>query len=566
MSLSSFFMFPQVQATFSCSASSSSSWQICGPVESPNTLNVQPNVIQDNAGGLKMVWSSLVSNNLVVLYATGSWDGTSWSWGPGSSLTTSPGKNQDPVLAQLLNTTTYMFWSYKAPGTPNFQLYYVNDRSGSFSKTYTKLPLATSTPLNDTLPSAAVGRDGTLWLVWTRDNSTVAGTTKVMRQLWYETLKNGVWSPEHSLTLSSDANWNYQPSVVVGKDGVVRVAFSRGGASVSDIYSITYNGSVWSSPQPITTQTTTQDSWPTMAQDRNGTYWVFYARNTGTNTTAAYAVFQSSSTSGLSAWTTGSQLTPTSCGTSGCTDSEYPTAVQSTADKNIWVFYATDPVVNFNIYALKTTTPVSPVHDVAITPIAQVPSPVFFVTNVSQLYPGGIHDPFGWVNGVYSPIDQSALVQVTVRVSNNGDFTETVTLRLSATNTTATVFGTSIFQLPSGISTTIIMNWNTTGFRPARYGISGNASIPFETLGNKPDGLVSTPNLVHLFPPGDIDWDGSVTITDATDVFFAFNSSCFTISTCSSKYMAVQWADFAGAGVINIVDATIVSSDFNMFT
>jgi hypothetical protein len=259
-------------------------------------------------------------------------------------------------------------------------------------------------------------------------------------------------------------------------------------------------------------------------------------------------------------------LTPTSCGTSGCTDSEYPTAVQSTADKNIWVFYATDPVLNFNIYGLKTTTPVSPVHDVAITPIAQVPSPVFFATNVTQLYPGGIHDPYGWVNGVYSPMDQSALVQVTVNISNNGDFTETVTLGLSATNTTATVFATSIFQLAPGATTTVIVNWNTTGFRPARYGISGNASIPFETLGNKPDGLVSTRNLVHLFPPGDIDWDGSVTITDATNVFFAFNSSCFTVSTCSTKYMAVQWADFSGTGVINIVDATIVSSDFNMFT
>jgi hypothetical protein len=77
---------------------------------------------------------------------------------------------------------------------------------------------------------------------------------------------------------------------------------------------------------------------------------------------------------------------------------------------------------------------------------------------------------------------------------------------------------------------------------------------------------VSTPNLVHLFPLGDIDWDGSVTIGDATAVFFAFNSSCFTVSTCSSKYMAVQWADFSGSGVINIVDATIVSSDFNTFT
>lgn len=564
-------MFTQVHAVSSCSASQSPAWQICGPIESPNTLNVQTNVIQTSDGNLNMAWASLSGTNLVVYNAVGTWTGAAWSWTPGSSITPSPGKNENPALAQFANTSLAMFWAYKPVTTPNFQLYYISAPTGSFSHVYHKVPLTTSTSLNDTLPSVAVGRDGTLWLVWTRDNSTAAGNTHIMRQLWYKTFKNGVWSNEQPLTSTTDANWNYQSSVAVGKDGTVRVAFARGPQStqIFDVYYLTYNGSVWSSPFQVSTQTSTQDAWPSIAQDRNGTFWIFWARNLGSNTTAANSLFESSSTNGGSSWSSATGLTPTNCGSSGCTDSEYPSVVQSSADKNITVFFATNPVSNFNIYGLVTTHPVSPVHDVAIVPYAVAPSVQFFPTNVTKLYPGGIHDPFGWVNGSYSPLDQSALVQVLARVQNNGDFTENVSFSLSATNSTysiSTVFATSVFQLPPGAMTNLQLTWNTTAWRPARYGISGNASIPVATFGNKPDGLMSTTNLVHLFPRGDIDWDGSVTIGDATVTFFAFNSVCTSASNCSSRYMAAQYADFAGVGTINIQDATIVSSDFNIFT
>ena len=558
---------PQVHAAPTCSPSQSSSWQICGPIESPNTINLQPDAIQVNDGTLGMVWLSLVGSNLAVLYASGTWDGVSWSWSTGTDITTQAGKNQNPALAQLANTTTYMFWSYKPSTSPNYQLYYLKQNGGLFSKTYVKVPLTNPTPLNDTLPSASVGRDGTLYLVWTRDNSTRVGTTPVMRQLWYKTLKNGVWSVEQPLTSATDVNWNYQPSVAVGKDGVVRVVFSRGrfSTNVFDVYYMTYSGSSWSSPQAVTTQTTTQDSYPTIAQDRNGTFWVFWSRNLGTGNSTAYSVFESSSFNNGSNWTGGTGLTPTSCGSSGC-DSEYPTAVQSTSDKNIWVFYATNPVLNFNIYALETTSPVTPVHDVAIVPYTNTPLPAFIRTNASQVYPGGLHVPYGWVNGVYTPINESALVRVTVNVQNFGDFAETVTLSLSVTNTTTTKFATSVFQLSPGAITVNSFNWNTTGFKPARYGITANASIPIVTMGNKLDGLIVTTNLVHLLPPGDVNQDGSVTISDVTVVFSAYNFSCFTATTCSPTFMSAQWGDVDGSPVIDIVDATVVAQNYNTFT
>jgi len=233
LSISSFVTLPEVLAASSCSASLSSAWQICGPIESGNALNVQPNVIQASDGSLRMVWTSLQgSSDYAIYYAVGSWDGASWGWSAGSDITTSAGKNQNPAIAQLVNSTLYMFWAYKPIGTSNYQLYYITQNGGLFTRTYTKVPLTNPTTLNDTLATASVGRDGTLWLLWIRDNSTFAGTSHIMRQVWYKTMKNGMWSPEQPLTLASDVNWNYQPSILVGKDGVVRVAFSRGQMSL----------------------------------------------------------------------------------------------------------------------------------------------------------------------------------------------------------------------------------------------------------------------------------------------------------------------------------------------
>jgi hypothetical protein len=506
-----------------------------------------------------MAWTSRPLNSYIILFASGSWNGTAWNWGAGASPTTQGGTNQEPALAQLPNGTIYLFWAYKASTSTHYRIFYLTQNAGVFSKVYTPLPLSNPTALNDTFPTASVGRDGSLWLVWSRDNTTASGTGHVMRQLWYETLAPGStrFSVEQPLTSANDLNWNFQPSVLEGKDSQIRVAFSRGQAAsgIYDIYYMTYNGSTWSSPIQLTTQTTTQDSNPSIMQDRNGTIWTFWGRNVIlSSTNQVYVIYERHSTSNGSTWTTETALTAATCNTSGCIDSEYPAAVQSTTDKNIWVFYATDPVSNFNIYALETTAPIYPVHDVSIS---------YFSPNASAIYAGGFHDPYT-ASGI--PISQSAVVQILVVFKNPGDYAETVTLKLTATNTTSYTIGTQILSIAAGTSSPAYFNFNSTGVKPARYGISGNASIPIETLGNKQDGLLSTPNLVHLLPWGDVDQNGSVTITDVTVVFYNYGFTCYTPATCSSRFIAAQWGDVNGNGIIDISDATIVAHNYGIYT
>jgi hypothetical protein len=543
------------QSSFPCSASQSSFWQICGPIESPSGTNTQPSVIQVNDGTMAMAWGGHPSSGFAILYAAGVWNATSssWNWNTGSAVANKPGTNQNPTLVQLSNSTMDIFFSYKSPTSQNFQLYFVSQSGGLFSKQYFPVPLANPTPLNDTLPSATVGPDGTLWLAWTRDNTTRAGNAHVMRQLWYKTFKGDVWSTEQPLTSANDANWNLKPSVMVGRDGIVRVAFSKGISTNFQLEYMTYNGSVWSSPIPLTTQTTLVDTDPSIMQDRNGTLWVFWDRNVPVGTSSSHVIYDKFSMDNGATWGSETGLTPTTC-TTYCVDSEYPSAVQATMDKNIWVFYFYNPVMNFNIYGLRTTNPISPIHDVVIS---------YFSPNASAIYAGGFHEPY---TATGTPISQSAVVQVLVAFQNIGDFSEAVTLTLTVTNTTSYTLPAQVVPIAASSSSLAFFNFNTTGLRPARYGISGNASIPGRTIGNRQDGLLFTPNLIHLLPLGDLDQDGSVTITDVSVLFFNFGFSCFTPATCSPRFQAAQWGDVNGNGIIDVTDIAVLVHNYGILT
>lgn len=553
-----------------CSASQSSAWQICGPIESSSSLNAEPSVIQANDQTLRIAWLGVQGSSLDIFYAARLLNGT---WNAGSIVASQAGKNQDPALAQLSNGTLYLFFAYKATTSKHFQLYYITQNGGIFSKKYSPVPLINSTAFsgcalygcNDTLPAATVGRDGTLSLVWTRDNATQSGSTPIMRQLWYKTLKAGVWSTEQPFTSAGDIYWNYQPSVMVGKDGIVRVAFSRGQSStgIFQIYYMTNNGAGWASPAQLTSQTLAQDGNPSIMQDRNGTIWVFWARNLNETSAFAQVIYDRSSVDDGATWAPESALTPVSCSTSGCVQSESPTGVQSTYDKYIWVFYASNPVANLNIYALQTATCVSgsctprqiaPVHDITIS---------YFSANASEIYTGGFHNS-------YAGIDQSAVVQVFATLQNPGDYVENVNVSLTATNKTSFSLGTQILQVQPQSSGIVGFNFNTSRVKPARYGLSGNASILVETLGNRPDGLLSATNQVHVLPLGDVDQDGSVTITDVAVVFY--NYGCRSPNNpplnCSSRPNDGYnpWADINGDGVIDIVDVGVISSDYGIYT
>lgn len=497
-----------------------------------------------------MAWTHVANTGgtTAIYYDTRLVNGT---WQNASQITNLGGTNQFPSIVQLSNGTIFVFWAYKATTSSHYQIYSRHLKNSVWTS-YSPLPLQNPTPLNDTQPSTAVGSDGILWLLWTRDNSTLSGTTPVMRQLWYETMNSTGWSKnEQSITLASDSQWNFQPSVVVGNDNVPRAVFSRGQSSIFQINYIQYSTTGWATPRSIDASNSTADDMnPSMVQDRNGTFWVFWTRDMGTN----FGIRAENSLNNGSTWSIDSLLTA-AC--SGCAESEYAAAVQSNTtlntDKNIYVVYSTNSgVTGFALYTLVTLKPISPVHRVVIAKSLGT-----YGANASLIYAGGFHNPYAFIS-------QSAVVLLQVTIQNLGDFAENVTVTMSATNTTSYPLGTQIFLIAIGNQAVVNFSWNTTNVKPARFGFSANATIPVETLGNLAGASLAKMNVVHLLPLGDVDQDGSDTLTDVSVVFYNYGFGCSAPGVCSSRYN--PWADPSGQGIINIVDVGIVSRNFDILT
>jgi hypothetical protein len=501
-------------------------------VESQKGADILPSALQASNGTLWLAWQSnrygQISGRTDILYKTY----TNNLWSSVRNLTSS-GYNSAPAMIQLSNGTILAFWVIKS-GT-SFVVFSGTTNGGAWSR-----PVQiTSTTLNDTQPSATVGPEGTIWLVWTRINSTCTScaTTK---QLYYKTWRMGAWSPE--IRLTSDSNQNYGSTVVVSKDGIVRVTWSKGVAGgIYQLFYKTFDGTGWSAETQIVSSPHTDDH-PSMIQDRNGTLWLFWGRLVVVSLLVQYYEIIGKYSYDLArTWSSETILTSTST----TVDSLMPSAVQSnTGVKPLWVFYSSNQnVPDLDIFAVMSTG-VYPVHDVKISRLSAADS-----LGGNWQYPGGLKS-----------VGESAFVTITVAVANVGDFLENVNVTLTASNITVITVGSVKSLVGPGNIMNFYFYWNTTNVRPARYGFSAViAALPGETLGNMGDNSYSLANLMHILPFGDVDQDGSVTIIDVGVFIGAYNA-----------VVGGPWynpyCDIINTGIINIIDIGIVLRNYNTFT
>jgi hypothetical protein len=322
------------------------------------------------------------------------------------------------------------------------------------------------------------------------------------------------------------------------------VTWSKGAAGSSyQLYLKTYNGASWSSETRIVTSSST-DEHPSMLQDRNGTIWLFWGRlNVVSPTVQYYILFGKYSYNMGGTWSSEIQLTNTSTSV----DSFMPSAVQSTyGTKPVWIFYTSNlNEPTYDIFAL-TSSGIGSVHDVTL-------AGVYASSNLGTLweYPGGLRS-----------VGLSPIVTITVTISDPGDFSQTVSVTLSATNTTSINLGTNSGFVGPGGNVNIYFYWNTTGVRPARYGLSASvASVTGETYGNSFDNSISLSNQMRIIPLGDIDQNGAVTITDISVFLYDFGFA----STCNcSRYN--PYLDITNNGVIDIVDLGVALANYNTYT
>jgi len=468
-------------------------------------------------------------------------------WSLVGNLTT-PGDHANkasPAIAQTSDGTLYVFYSANYTGV--YRLYYKTFGNGAWSQRFN----ATSTTgtASDCSSTAVLGSSGSaLYLFWSRGTPCDTGVTNI----FYKTRIGGVWSGEKQLT--NDNTLVIEPKAYVANDGRLWLAFSEyvGSGKVAQIFDRIYDGTTWS-PEAQIVSSNNFDDHPDLLQDRNGTLWLFWTREMPglTSGTLDDQIFSQFSINNGVTWSSSTEMTfnPSCCDT----DSWAPSAVQS-VDKTIWLFFSSSQPFGgaFDLFFMESNQ-IFPVHDVQVSVITTSPScpfPKIAPSSPTCLYPGG-----------FKIIGESSVVTIFVTVSDAGDFSESFSLQVSAVNRTSISIGSTTGSVLSGSSTVLSFKWNTTAsLTPGRYGIMATVSgVAGESIGNQPNNILLTRNLVHLIPLGDVDQDGSVTFIDASVCAYAFQST-----PISPKWN--PFADMDGDAYVNFIDVSTMAVNFGIFT
>jgi len=150
------------------------------------------------------------------------------------------------------------------------------------------------------------------------------------------------------------------------------------------------------------------------------------------------------------------------------------------------------------------------------------------------------------------------MLPINTGLSNYGDASEIVTVRITISNSTSYNLSGSAY-VNAGGSTTAQLNWNTTGVSPGRYNLAATLTIVTPscayTVGNQPDTSLSVKGAVHIVPTGDVNLDGTVNIIDMALVAVSFG-------TTVGNPLYNPFADINGDGLVNIVDIVACATHF----
>lgn len=398
------------------------------PIELTPGASSYPSSLQASDGTIWVAWQQYYETGVYMTYST------SRGWSVIQTLPTNSPFVISPALGQMRNGSIILFWSSNQTGRWN--LYTKPYSNGAWGGT---TRLTTGSTFDDFFPQVAVSSNSTLYLFWERYFSSTSVS------VYYKTLKGNAWSSDIQLSTN---NVDVTPTALATFDGRIWVAWSRLSGSNFLVFYRIYSGTSWGSETPLTTNN--YDLQPNLSQDRNGTIWMFFSRqvqlSTGSNAVFEQKLFYKYTNDGTT-WTSDTQLT--TYGDVNVPLDDYEPSVIQGFDKALWIFFSTDfpSGGEFDIYYIKSNA-ISPIHNVVVSQVLAGPSAF-----------------------------QKGTGTIIVTVSNIGDFAESISLTVTATNLTAyTVVSAVAENVPVGASATFIFAWNTTSIPLGRYTVT--ASYP----------------------------------------------------------------------------------------
>ena len=495
------------------------------------TFDFLPQVIQTKDQKVWLFWESVnfFKPNPDIHYKT--WDWSSWPGlngnlsAGGSPEQTLPGSTTSqetaPKAVQMANGT--LFVSFASNRTGNFDIYLKRYNSASgWSADYQ----LTSNAQLEGQSSLVAARDGSLWVYWNREDPA----TGVSNLYYKKYIPSTGWTGETSLTSDAAPYRNREPAAYQMRDGRIWLFWSQvqdTGFSKIYLYYRIFDGTIWQ-PRVQFTSTNNPDRSPAIAQDANATMWLLWSRELplSGSCTQQDLFYRYSTTNGVS-WSAETAIMDdgpiSQCNNDIAPDDSSPSLAQL-RDFKVWLFWHSnrDPENWWDLYY--TSTNAFPVHDVSVDSVTDTPV---------LLRKGG-------------------QVTIAVTISDPGAYAETLQLTVTATNTTTITIATQTAALQSGQSASYTFTWSTSNVNPAWYRITASLqAVPGESTGSQSNNSLDGAK-VHVIPPGDVNYDGKVTIIDAALVGYAYG-------THPGDPLWNPDADLDYNGRIDILDAAIVA-------
>src|SRR4029077_18576572 len=185
-----------------------------GLVSNPNTQNIAPAVSQSRNGTLFLTFGSNRTGNFDIFLKRYS-PTAGWYPDEQETLNTADEKVSSPLAAS--DGSFWLFWDRTTSST-SANIFYKVFRTGSWSAE-TALTSDGST-IENVQPSAFQTNDGTIWVVWSRDD-TVSNAIN----LYYKTFRNGSWSS--SVQLTSGSNPDQHPKIMQDQNNTIWLAWNR---------------------------------------------------------------------------------------------------------------------------------------------------------------------------------------------------------------------------------------------------------------------------------------------------------------------------------------------------
>ena len=433
-------------------------------------------------------------------------------------------QDEQPFILSLSNGTMMVLWASNQTSNPD--LYYRTYQSVVPIGPATQL---TSHPLADEGPSAVEDKLGRVWVFWTRKNYAAVplAAMDVMYKIYNPSTRT--WTTDFLLPAASDPTWNERaPSITQTKDGKILVVWASDERTdrVLDLFYTRTDGMVdplpaggipanqWNPEQLLFGSDNKYDDVPSVVQSRDGIIYVYFQRDNANDGDVAVV----SSTDNGVTWTN-VDLVP---GASTTQNDALPAAAFM-SDKRVWLFWnKQDNVCNCRKILYMNSVDIQGIHDVGIS----------FLKGTPQFVKAG------------------SIVNVTVSLTNYGDFVESTSLTLRVNGTILQTY--TITNLTVDETRTFQYNWQSSWGRWVPN--STVLAVVGENTVNQGDNTRSGA-LVRVRPPGDIDADGDVDILDAAQLAFSFGST-----TGSPRWNPE--ADLDNNGVVDILDAALLAFYF----